>query len=123
MPVPRLKGGRYVFRLHQETYGFRRSCSAPEGSGDAGYSDDSVTDIPTSIAVKLLISLFRQGITDPAELTTELARSFGKPAKVQAIGLTLLHQYAISGVPHGYVHPEKTLYCLLPRQQGSQEAR
>ena len=90
---------------------------------DAGYSDDSVTDVPTSIAAKLLISLFQQGITDPAELTTELERSFGKPAKMQATGLTLLHQYAISGVPHGYVQPAKTPYCLLPKHLGSQEAR
>ncbi len=89
---------------------------------DAGYSDDSVTDVPTSIAAKLLLSLFQQGTTDPAELTAELERSFGKHAKMQTVGRTLLHQYAISGVPHGYVQPAKTLYCLLPTHQGSQEA-
>ncbi len=90
---------------------------------DAGYSDDSVIAVPASIAAKLLISLFQQGITDPADLTTELERSFGKPPKMKAIGLTLLHQYAISGVPHGYVQPAKTLYCLQPKRQDSQEAR
>jgi|EndMetStandDraft_7_1072992.scaffolds.fasta_scaffold226123_1 hypothetical protein len=90
---------------------------------DAGYSDESVTDVPTSIAAKLLIGLFQQGITDPADLTIELERSFGKPAKMQTIGRTLLHQYAISGVPQGYVQPAKAIYCLLPKHRGSQVAR
>lgn len=87
----------------------------------AGYSDDSVTDGPASKAAKLLIGLFQEGVTDPADLARELERRFGRPSALKTVGPTL-HQYAISGVPDGYVQPRPSLHAQLSRYTGPQAA-
>ncbi|NLS06333.1 hypothetical protein HGP14_23760 [Rhizobium sp. P32RR-XVIII] len=70
---------------------------------DAGYTEDIFFDQPRpfNVAAKLLIRLFQEGITDPADLAVQLERHFGKPpGKKRATFLALrLDRYAIQGLP------------------------
>ncbi|AJD45791.1 hypothetical protein RGR602_PC01767 (plasmid) [Rhizobium gallicum bv. gallicum R602sp] len=69
---------------------------------DAGYTDDVLFEQPRPfpIAARLLIGLFQEGTTSPAELTIQLERHFGKPRK-EAVTLAVprFHRFAIQGLP------------------------
>jgi hypothetical protein len=68
---------------------------------DAGYTDDILLTEPRrfNLASKLMIRLFREGITAPAELTIQLERHFGKPRKEATAYTASLHRFAIQGLP------------------------
>ncbi|NLS08033.1 hypothetical protein HGP14_33045 [Rhizobium sp. P32RR-XVIII] len=69
---------------------------------DAGYTEDMLFDRPRpfNVAAKLLIRLFQEGMTDPADLTVQLEWHFGKPPKkATATSARPYHRFAIQGLP------------------------
>jgi hypothetical protein len=68
---------------------------------DAGYTDDMLlAQSPRfNLATKLMIRLFREGMTAPADLTIQLDRHFGKPNKEAFAYAGKLPRYAIQGLP------------------------
>ncbi|MFA1627657.1 hypothetical protein ACDY96_34505 [Rhizobium mongolense] len=77
---------------------------------DAGYTDDVLFEQPRPfpIAARLLIGLFQEGTTSPAELTIQLERHFGKPKKEAVmLGAPRFHRFAIQGLP---AHPSGAIH-------------
>ncbi len=68
---------------------------------DAGYTDDILLTQPRrfNLATKLMIRLFREGMTAPADLTIQLDRHFGKPKKEAVAFAGSLPRFAIQGLP------------------------
>ncbi|APO73998.1 hypothetical protein AM571_CH01161 [Rhizobium etli 8C-3] len=78
---------------------------------DAGYTGDMLFDQPRTFnaAALLLIQLFQEGTTLPAELASGLDRHFGKAKRTVAMPPTVapFHRFAIQGLPSsvsGIVH-------------------
>jgi hypothetical protein len=70
---------------------------------DAGYSSDVLTGASAGTAARLLIKLFQDGMTDPAELGVELDYRFGRSEKAIIPPSNAHHQFAIRGLPRGNV--------------------
>ncbi|NLS07248.1 hypothetical protein HGP14_28550 [Rhizobium sp. P32RR-XVIII] len=68
---------------------------------DAGYTDDILLTQPQgfNLATKLMIRLFREGMTAPADLTIQLDRHFGIPEEEAAAYAGPLPRFAIQGLP------------------------
>lgn len=68
---------------------------------DAGYDAGIVisNDVLPNVAAKLLVRLFRQGVTSSAKLAEELDKYFGKENEIRLPDLPRLHRYAIQGLP------------------------
>jgi hypothetical protein len=66
---------------------------------NAGYTEDMLFDRPRpfNVAAKLLVRLFQAGMTDPADLTVQLERHFGKPPKKETAPPR--YRFAIQGLP------------------------
>jgi hypothetical protein len=76
---------------------------------DAGYDAGIIisNEVPPSVAAKLLIRLFRQGVTSSAKLAEALEKYFGKDNEIRVPDLPRLHRYAIQGLPdelRGAIH-------------------
>jgi hypothetical protein len=66
---------------------------------DAGYSSDILTGASAGTAAKLLIRLFQDGMTDPAELGGALEFRFGRSEKTIIPTGNAHHQFAVRGLP------------------------
>ncbi|NLS07256.1 hypothetical protein HGP14_28605 [Rhizobium sp. P32RR-XVIII] len=66
---------------------------------DAGSTDDITQPRRFNLATKLMIRLFREGMTAPADLTIQLDRHFGKPNKEAAALAAALPRFAVQGLP------------------------
>jgi hypothetical protein len=66
---------------------------------DAGYSSDILTGTSAGPAARLLIKLFQDGMTDPAELGGALDFQFGRCEQTTLPIGNAHHQFAIRGLP------------------------
>lgn len=76
---------------------------------DAGYDSGIIisNDVLPNVAAKLLVRLFRQGVTSSAKLAEALEKYFGKDNEIRLPDLPRLHRYAIQGLPdkqRGAIH-------------------
>lgn len=76
----------------------------------AGYTCDILLDKPSkfNVAALLLVRLFQEGVTAPADLADELVRHFGRNTPdIQLDTVSPFHRFAIQGLPRqmtGTVH-------------------
>jgi hypothetical protein len=79
---------------------------------DAGYTEDILLPQPRrfNVATQLMIRLFQEGMTDPADLTVQLDQHFGTAKKEAAGYAGQLPRYAIQGLP-------VELRCTVPRRK------